>query len=171
MGVITDETNMMNEQEIQQIYEKYGFMIHGRCLRILGSTEDARDAMQVVFMQLLQKYDTIRDKTQVVSWIFRAAQNHCFNILRSRKNIVESIEADEVGIPDEVEERVQKKQILKLIMERVGKKIRDAVHYTYIEELDQQSIEKLTGQSPATIRRNLKRFRELLPAARREMGL
>lgn len=141
-------------------------------MRILGSQEDARDAMQVVFMQLLQKYDTIRDKTQVVSWIFRTAQNHCFNILRSRKNIVESIEADEVGIPDdEIEEGVQKKQILKMILDRVGKKIRDAVHYTYIEELDQQSIEKLTGQSPATIRRNLKRFRELLPAARREMGI
>jgi RNA polymerase sigma-70 factor (ECF subfamily) len=163
---------MMNEQDIQQLYKKYGFMIYGRCLRILGSQEDARDAMQVVFMQLLQKYDTIRDKTQVVSWIFRTAQNHCFNILRSRKNIVESIEADEVGIPDdEIEEGVQKKQILNLILERVGKKIRDAVHYTYIEELDQQSIEKLTGQSPATIRRNLKRFRELLPAARREMGI
>jgi RNA polymerase sigma-70 factor (ECF subfamily) len=163
---------MMNEQEIQQLYEKYGFMIHGRCLRILGSKEDARDAMQVVFMQLLQKYDTIRDKTQVVSWIFRTAQNHCFNILRSRKNIVESIDADEVAISeDEIEERVQKKQILKMILDRVGKKIRDAVHYTYIEELDQQSIEKLTGQSPATIRRNLKRFRELLPAARREMGI
>ncbi len=140
-------------------------------MRILGSQEDARDAMQVVFMQLLQKYGTIRDKTQVVSWIFRTAQNHCFNILRSRKNIVESVEADEVGISDEIEEQVQKKQIMKMIMERVGKKIRDVVHYTYIEELDQQSIEKLTGQSPATIRRNLKRFRELLPVARREMGI
>jgi RNA polymerase sigma-70 factor (ECF subfamily) len=162
---------MMNEQEIQQLYEKYGFMIHGRCLRILGSSEDARDAMQVVFMQLLQKYDTIRDKTQVVPWIFRTAQNHCFNVLRSRKNIEEAVEADEVGEDDEIEERIQKKQVLKLIMGRISQKIRDAVHYTYIEELDQRSIEKLTGQSPATIRRNLKRFRDLLPAARRELGI
>jgi RNA polymerase sigma-70 factor (ECF subfamily) len=162
---------MMNEQEIQQLYKKYGFMIHGRCLRILGSSEDARDAMQVVFMQLIQKYDTIRDKTQVVSWIFRTAQNHCFNVLRSRKNIEHSVEADDVGEVDEFEERIQKKQILTLIMGRISKKIRDAVHYTFIEELDQQSIEKLTGQSPATIRRNLKRFREVLPVARKELGI
>jgi RNA polymerase sigma-70 factor (ECF subfamily) len=162
---------MMNEQEIQQVYEKYGFMIHGRCLRLLGSSEDARDAMQVVFMQLLQKYDTIRDKTQVVPWIFRTAQNYCFNVLRSRKNCEQAVEADEVGEVDEIEERIQKKQILTLIMGRISKKIRDAVHYTFIEELDQQSIEKLTGQSPATIRRNLKRFREILPVARRELGI
>ncbi|MBN1601612.1 MAG: sigma-70 family RNA polymerase sigma factor [Chitinispirillaceae bacterium] len=162
---------MINEQEIQQLYEKYGFMIHGRCLRMLGSQEDARDAMQVVFMQLIDKYDTIRDKTQVVSWIFRTAQNHCFNVLRSRKNIELAVDADEVGEVDEIEERLQKKQILRLIMGRISKKVRDAVHYTYIEELDQRAIEKLTGQSPATIRRNLKRFRDLLPSARRELGI
>jgi len=162
---------MINEQEIQQLYEKYGFMIHGRCLRILGSQEDAQDAMQVVFMQLINKYDTIRDKTLVVPWIFRIAQNHCFNLLRSRKNNEQAVDADEVGEIDEIEERLQKKQILRLIMCRISKKVRDAVHYTYIEELDQRAIEKITGQSPATIRRNLKRFRDLLPLVRRELGI
>lgn len=161
----------MNENEIQQLYKKYGFMVHGRCQSILGSSEDAADATQVVFMQLIDHYDSIRDKSQVVTWIFRAARNYCFNLLRNNKKFIDAIPADEVAQVDELDEHLGKSQILSIIMGRISKKIRDAVHYTYIEELDQIEIGKLTGQSPATIRRNLKRFEELLPAARRELGL
>ena len=161
----------MNNKDIQQLYEKYSFMIYGRCLKILSSPEEARDAMQVVFMKLINKYDTIRDKSQVVPWIFRVAQNYCFNELRSNKKFRDSVETDEVAAIDDFDARLSKKQIISTIMGRVSKKIRDAVYYTFIEELNQREITKLTGQSPATIRRNLQKFRELLPAARRELGL
>lgn len=161
----------MNENEIQQLYKKYGFMVHGRCQKILGSSEDAADATQVVFMQLIDHYDSIRDKSQVVTWIFRAARNYCFNLLRNNKKFSDAISADEVAQEDMFDEHLGKNQILSIIMGRIGKKVRDAVHYTYIEELDQAAIYKLTGQSPATIRRNLQRFKEFLPAARRELGL
>lgn len=161
----------MDDNEIQQIYKKYGFMIHGRCQRILGSSDDAADATQVVFMQLITHYDSIRDKSQIVPWIFRAARNYCFNLLRNRKKFIDAVPADEVAHTDDFDEQLGKDQILALILRRVNDKVRDAVHYTYIEELDQRAINKLTGQSPATIRRNLKRFKELLPAARRELGI
>jgi DNA-directed RNA polymerase specialized sigma24 family protein len=49
--------------------------------------------------------------------------------------------------------------------------VKDAVYYTYIEELDQREIGKITGQSPATIRRNLKKFNNNLPAIRKRLGI
>jgi DNA-directed RNA polymerase specialized sigma24 family protein len=81
------------------------------------------------------------------------------------------VNADEVVHIDDFDDQLSKRQILSMILGRVTKKVRDAVHYTYIEELSQREITKLTGQSPATIRRNLQKFREFLPAARREFGL
>jgi RNA polymerase sigma-70 factor (ECF subfamily) len=130
----------MNKKEIQLMYEKYGFMIYGRCLKILSSSEDARDAMQVVFMKLFKKYDTIHDKSLIVPWIFRVAQNHCFNVLRKGKKFRDSVKADEVVHIDDFDDQLGKRQILTLIMGRVNRKIRDAVHYTFIEELNQREI-------------------------------
>ena len=84
----------MSQTEIDTLYRTYGFIIYGRCIRILGDREDARDAMQVVFMKLLQAYATIRDKEKVVPWIFRAAQNHCFNILRDRRKLAGDVDVE-----------------------------------------------------------------------------
>ncbi len=41
--------------------------------------------------------------------------------------------------------------------------MQNAVYYTYIENLNQREIQKITGQAPATIRRNLKKFKESIP--------
>ena len=49
----------MSQSEVDRLYKAYGFMIFGRCMRLLGSRDEARDAMQVVFMKLLQAYATI----------------------------------------------------------------------------------------------------------------
>jgi RNA polymerase sigma-70 factor (ECF subfamily) len=161
----------MEPDKITELYKKYGFMILGRCQHLLGSEDEAKDAMQVVFMQLLKHYDSIRDKAQVVPWIFNTARNHCFNVLRSRKRFIDGIPVEDIEYIDTFEERMGRKQLITLIMNQMDKNVRDAVYYTYIEELDQKDIQKLIGQSPATIRRNLKRFKDALPQARKALGL
>ena len=162
----------MSRSEIDRLYRAYGFIIYGRCIRLLGSRDEARDAMQAVFMKLLQAYDSILDKEKVVPWIFRAAQNHCFNLLRDRKKFARGVEPD--ALPDVSSaghDSIAKKDIINRVMDGFGKNIRDAVYYTYVEEFDQREIHKLTGQSPATVRRNLKKFRDSLPAALKRLGL
>lgn len=162
----------MSRSDIDRLYRTYGFIIYGRCIRLLGSRGEARDAMQVVFMKLLQAYDSIHDKEKVVPWIFRAAQNHCFNLLRDRKKFVRKVEPD--TIPDAAGsgyDAITDKDIINRVMNGFGKDIREAVYYTYVEEFDQREIYKLTGQSPATIRRNLRKFRDALPAALKRLGV
>ena len=161
----------MSRSEIDRLYRAYGFIIYGRCIRLLGSRDEARDAMQAVFMKLLEAYDSIRDKEKVVPWIFRAAQNHCFNLLRDRKKFIDDADPDAVPASHGEPDGFVKKDIIEQVMKGYNKDIRDAVYYTYVEEFDQREIQKLTGQSPATIRRNLKRFRDALPAALKRLGL
>ena len=161
----------MSQSEIDRLYRTYGFIIYGRCIRLLGSREEARDAMQVVFMKLLQAYDTIQDKEKVVPWIFRTAQNHCFNLLRDRKKFVRDIQPEDLVDGQGNVESFTKRDLVERVMGHFGKDIRDAVYYTFIEEFDQREIRKLTGQSPATVRRNLKRFRDAMPNVLKRLGL
>jgi RNA polymerase sigma factor (sigma-70 family) len=155
----------------ENLYKQYGFLIHTTCLRILGSEDDAKDAVQVVFLKLLEHYDSIRDKERVVPWIFNAAKNHCFNVLRFDKKFRGSIESDDTPGNDGFAEKITAREIVRLVFKSHGKNVRDAVYYTYVEGFDQEEIRKLTGQSPATIRRNLKRFKDSLPAIRKRLEL
>lgn len=161
----------MNRLEIDKLYKDYGFIIYGRCVRLLHDNEEARDAMQVVFMKLMQAYGSIRDKEKVVPWIFRAARNHCFNLLRNRKKEIEEIAPEELKDLTVDQDLLVKKDLIVRIMRQYNENIQDAVYYTYIEEFDQREIYKITGQSPATIRRNLKRFREGLPNILKRLGV
>ncbi len=153
------------------LYEQYGFLIYRTCLRILCSEHDAKDALQTVFCKLLEQYDSIRDKERMVPWIFNAAKNHCYNVIRFNKKFLDKIESDEIGTTDGADEKISAREIIRIAFKNTDAKIRDAVYYTYVEQFDQKEIQKLTGQSPATIRRNLKRFKDSLPAIRKRLEL
>jgi DNA-directed RNA polymerase specialized sigma24 family protein len=62
------------------------------------------------------------------------------------------------------------KELIRLIFQNQGKKVRDAVYFTYVEGFDQQEIRRLTGQSPATIRRNLHRFKKSLSSIKKRLS-
>jgi RNA polymerase sigma factor (sigma-70 family) len=160
------------EKELaERLYEQYGFLIHRTCMRILGSEDDAKDAVQAVFLKLLEQYASIHDKEKVVPWIFNAAKNHCFNQLRYNKKFAGAYDADETPGIDGFDEKISAHELIRLVLGSHGKRVRDAVYYTYAEQFDQREIGKLTGQSPATIRRNLKRFKDSLPALRKRLDL
>ena len=161
----------MSKSEVDRLYKTYGYMIYGRCLRLLGNRDEAHDAMQVVFMKLVQAYDTINDKEKVVPWIFRTAQNHCFNVLRDRKKFIGAVDADTLADGGRGGETVSNRDLLNKILGSFKRDVCVAVYYTYIEELDQREIQKITGQSPATIRRNLKRFRDAVPGTLKRLGV
>jgi RNA polymerase sigma-70 factor (ECF subfamily) len=55
------------------------------CERLLGDTEEARDAAQEVFLKAYRKAADFRPQGQVYTWLYRIAVNHCFNKLRRRR--------------------------------------------------------------------------------------
>ncbi len=161
----------MDAASAKQLYERYGFLIYRTCLRIVRSEDDAQDALQEVFVKLIENYGTINDPGRVVPWIFATAKNHCFNMLRYKKKFEQSADVENIRSTENMGERIEAREIINLVMDRQGKKVRDAVYYTYVEQFDQREIRKLTGQSPATIRRNLGRFKKSLASLGKKLAL
>ena len=163
---MSTESEPLSEKEL---YEKYGFLIFCTCKRILGSDDDAKDAMQTVFLKLLEQYASIRNKERTVPWIFIAAKRHCFNVLRNK--FADGIDPDSMAAQLDEDTLLDNKNLIQLIVEQQSKSVKDAVYYTFVEELSQEEIRTVTGQSPATIRRNLKRFRDGLPSIKKRLGI
>lgn len=55
------------------------------CERMLGDLEEARDAVQEVFLKAFRKAGEFRPHGQVYTWLYRIAVNHCLNRLRRRR--------------------------------------------------------------------------------------
>ncbi|MBD3421333.1 MAG: sigma-70 family RNA polymerase sigma factor [Chitinivibrionales bacterium] len=161
----------MTQTQTRELYETYGFVIYGRCLRILGSPQDAQDAVQIVFMKLIQNYDSIRNKQRIVPWIYTAAKHHCFNLLRKRRKFIDNDQYVELPSPERFEQEVDNRMLIDIIMRHHSPKVQEAVYYTYVERLNQNEIQRVCGQSPATVRRNLKTFKESLPHIRKRLGI
>jgi RNA polymerase sigma-70 factor (ECF subfamily) len=55
------------------------------CERLLGDAEEARDAVQEVFLKVMVKAGAFRPRALVSTWLYRVAVNHCLNVLRRRR--------------------------------------------------------------------------------------
>ena len=67
------------------IVESHQERLFRLCERLLGDTEEARDAAQDVFLKAYRKAADVRPQGQVYTWLYRIAVNHCLNKLRRRK--------------------------------------------------------------------------------------
>ncbi|TMK54928.1 MAG: sigma-70 family RNA polymerase sigma factor [Actinobacteria bacterium] len=89
------------------IVQRYEQRVYAIALRMTGNVEDARDAMQDVFLSALRALRSFRGDAQLSTWFHRVAVNASLDMLRKRKrHVAEPIEeagerpSDEVGPED-----------------------------------------------------------------------
>lgn len=144
-----------NNQYLGILLQRYTLLLFGVCMKYLKDEEEARDAVQQVFIKALNeagKYEI----TYFKSWIYTVARNYC--LMELRKNHV-TISADDVpgGIadsaPDPVEEkynRERKEQLLVWIeqgLQQLQEPQRQCVTLFYLEKCSYQQIAEQTGHS------------------------
>jgi RNA polymerase sigma-70 factor (ECF subfamily) len=68
-----------------RLVEKHKQSVYGLCYRLLGTSEESRDAAQEAFVRA---YTGIRDfdaRQPFAAWVLRIARNHCIDLLRRRR--------------------------------------------------------------------------------------
>jgi RNA polymerase sigma-70 factor, ECF subfamily len=66
------------------VYHEYSGPIHTYASRLLGSSEDADDITQEVFIRAHGHLGELRDPARLKSWLYRIATNLCMDQLRRR---------------------------------------------------------------------------------------
>ena len=74
-----------DEKSLEMLYDRYGRLIYSLALRIVGTTSDAEEITQEVFLKLWKKagsYDS--SKGSPFSWVVAIARRHAIDRTRSK---------------------------------------------------------------------------------------
>jgi RNA polymerase sigma-70 factor (ECF subfamily) len=132
--------------------------------RMLGSEDDARDAVQEVFLRVyrhLHKFDTSQD---FAGWLYRITINVCHDLARKRgfSGRMISFEAEyeqghlaEVASPEDTETtvlRAQQQAIIARALATLSEKERAALVLRDLEGLATEEVARILGSSQTTVR-------------------
>ena len=79
--------------DVEALYTRYGGMVMRRCRRLLRDEQDAADAMQDVFVQVLRHAERLEQRAPS-SLLYTMATNVCLNRLRSARRRPEDPESE-----------------------------------------------------------------------------
>jgi len=77
--------------EITDIYDRHIDTVYRVCFSMMGNKQDAEDAVQAVFIKLMEVNRQFADYEHEKAWLITAARNHCRDLHRKwwRKKVVD----------------------------------------------------------------------------------
>jgi RNA polymerase sigma-70 factor (ECF subfamily) len=146
---------------LAELYEKHAAAVYGRCRWLLRDADEARDALQDVFVKVLQSLGEFRGAASATTWILRIATHHCLNVLRSRKaqwreqlRQVSQDKQHETESPD-------RRELVRRLLSAAPDEAQEVAVLYFVDELTQQEIAAELGRSLPTVRKRLKEFLEV----------
>ena len=160
----------MNTEEFKSTFLPLGPLLYRIAFRMLGSGEDARDAVQELYVRLCRKGDRALRSGNPQGYCVRMMQNICADILRRRGHNVLRMVADvtEVRTDPSVEaadasvEGREEAALVRKALAALPPKLREVVLLRDLEQMEMSEIEALTGISQVNIRVTLSRGRKML---------
>ena len=156
----------------EEVYRAHSARLYSLILRMAGSTDDAEDLLQEVFLMAYRKLDSFRGKSSLGTWLYRLAMNHCLDFLRGRQvrmaRATDSL--DEEGAPEPAATGPRVPQaVTKLDLERAIAGLPDGCRAAFVlhdvEGLEHREIASLLGVSEGTSKSQVHKARMKLRAA------
>ena len=155
-------------QELGELFVKHAPMLLRASNSILGNMADAEDALQNVFVKLLDRPPSIDFDKNPPGFLYRSIINESLSLLRFRKrqNVVdEDITQIEVAVYTEeraTEEREEAAKRLELARSQLDPYLAVLLTLRYEANLSCEEIGKILGKTRMTIFVSLKRAESLL---------
>lgn len=134
------------------LLQRYTLLLLGVCMKYLKNEELAKDAVQQIFLKVIQELHKYK-VDYFKSWIYMIAKNHCLMQLRNKNGrntveITDRISSDEEIINKEkLLENEQSLEIMNEALTELNREQRQCVTLFYLEKKSYFEISNTTGYS------------------------
>jgi RNA polymerase sigma factor (sigma-70 family) len=134
-----------DESAFEAIFERHHRGLLSLCRHLLGSPEEAEDALQHTFGAAYRQLVERGPPEHLRAWLYATARNRCLDILRARRELpVELPHASTAGLSDEVERRSDLRELVDDIG-RLPELQRAALVMSELEELGHAEVAEVLG--------------------------
>jgi len=141
-----------NPGAFEAIVDRYQGRLLGFCRQMLGSTEDAEDVLQEVFVNAYKAMLADEREINLRPWLYRIARNRCLNHLRKPKadaqetmDMVPEVDAASTA------ERVHNREEFRQILSDVNKLPETQRAALLLREMDALSYEEIAAAMDTTV--------------------
>ena len=147
----------MPELDIDHLYRTYRPLVLRRARAILGDEDNAKDAMQEVFVRALRSADRFRGEASPATWLYRMTTNLCLNMVRDRRRADRLVEhwAGEQQLDHHYEEKLAASRVLRAL----PGELREIAVYYFLDQMNQDEIAQIMNVSRRTVGNRIDEFR------------
>lgn len=143
------------EHTIPILYERYGHLVMGSCLKYVKQLENAEDITMRIFAELGDKL--IKHSIQhFKSWLYQVTRNECLQFLRKHKpSEYSSIEQLEGHSEAQLEVVLEKEFQLQLMEQAIGslkEEQKTCIELFYLQQLSYQEVSNTLNISLNTVK-------------------
>jgi RNA polymerase sigma-70 factor (ECF subfamily) len=163
----SNQGQIEDEEGFVTLFHQYKNLVYKTAYLMLGSTKDAEDALQEVFLKVhrsLDKFDPSRGA--FTTWVYRITVNHCLNRQRKRSILAFPLREMQGHYPSP-EGQVMKDQILEQALDSLSDKLRAVVVLRYYADLPYAEIGEILDVPLGTVK---SRLNQALTNMRQNLG-
>ncbi len=162
--VVREYLRTQNQAYFSILYRKYAGKVYGKCLSILKDEDEARDAVQDIFVKIMLNMASFGEKAQFSTWIYSITYNFCIDTIRKKKKEKTLFSEDIERAPDVPEEEVPDEYLmamdvknLKAVLEALPTEDKMVLLMKYQDDMSIKDIADITKKTESAIKMKLKR--------------
>ncbi len=141
-----------NNEWLGAVLQRYTMLLFGVCMKYLKNEEEAKDAVQQVFLKSINELRKYKVE-YIKSWLYMVAKNHCLMKLRDKgkypAELNEQVMAAPQDGPDlrEIKEKDKTLDLMAQALKELNKEQQLCVTLFYLEKKSYQQVAEETGYS------------------------
>ncbi|HEV2833112.1 MAG TPA: sigma-70 family RNA polymerase sigma factor [Hanamia sp.] len=156
---------------------RYTLLLLGVCMKYLKNEEDAKDAVQQIFLKVISELSKYKVE-YFKSWIYMIAKNHCLMKIRGNKNY--PVELDEKVLPvkefmdTEEMNHIEKDRLLTTMQESIKQlstEQQQCVTLFYLEKKSYVEVAEITGYTMLQVKSHLQNGKSNLKILMKKSGI
>ena len=154
-----------------ELYRAHAGRLYNLLVRMAGSTDDAEDLLQDVFLHAYRKMASFRGESTLGTWLYRLAVNHCLDVLRGRRTrmqrATDSLDEEDAAEPAAVMPVVPT-AVSRLDLDRAIARLPEGCRAAFVlhdvEGFEHNEVARLLGVSQGTSKSQVHKARMKLRA-------